>query len=367
MHSLRLKKLIELIASQKLDAIALNPGYSMKYLTNLEFHLMERPTVLFIRKDGKTAFVLPKLESTRAERSFPKEQLFTYGDNPATWSEVFSSAVEYLQLEKSLVGVESTCLRFLEFNFLKNSLPESEITSADQVFANFRVIKDQTEIQYMKKAAQIAQSALLDTLQESVIGKSEKELASLLILNLLKNGSEELPFQPIVASGPNSADPHATPSDHIIQQGELLLFDWGASYEGYASDITRTFAVGEVDPKFHEIAEIVMRANQKGVNSAKPGVTAGSIDDATRSVISQSGYGEYFFHRTGHGLGMEAHETPYIFAENLTILEPGMVFTVEPGIYLTGKGGVRIEDDVVVTHNGAESMTDMPRDLRTIK
>ncbi|PKO07403.1 MAG: aminopeptidase P family protein [Chloroflexi bacterium HGW-Chloroflexi-3] len=367
MHSQRLKKLIDLMASQNLDAIALNPGYSMRYLTNLDFHLMERPTVLFIKNDGKIAFILPKLESTRAERSFSTNQLFTYGDNPATWSDVFKTAVDHLRLGKSKVGVESTGLRFLEFNFIKTSSPESEIISANEVFASFRVIKDQSEILLMKKAAQIAQRALLDTLQEPIIGKSEKELASLLTINLLKNGSGELPFLPIVASGANSADPHATPSEHIIQPGELLLFDWGANYEGYASDITRTFAVGDVDPIFYEIANIVRRANRKGLKSAMPGVTAGSIDDATREVISQSGYGEYFFHRTGHGLGMEAHETPYIFSENSTILEPGMVFTVEPGIYLSGKGGVRIEDDVVITENGAESITDLPRELRTIR
>ncbi len=367
MDSQRFSNLINLMASQNLDAIALNPGYSMKYLTNLDFHLMERPTVLLIKKDGKTAFVLPKLESTRAERSFAKEQLFTYGDNPATWNEAFKSAGDYLQIGKSVIGVESTRLRFLEFNFLQNSLPESEIISADEVFANFRIIKDQSEIRNMKKAAQIAQRALLDTLLEPVIGKSEQDLASLLTINLLKNGSSELPFQPIVASGTNSADPHATPSDHIIQAGELLLFDWGASFEGYASDITRTFAVGEVDPIFYEIADIVMRANRKGFKKAMPGEKSGSIDDATREVISQSGYGEYFFHRTGHGLGMEGHETPYIFSENSVILRPGMVFTIEPGIYLSGKGGVRIEDDVVITENGAESLTDMPRELRTIR
>jgi Xaa-Pro dipeptidase len=367
MHSQRFTNLINLMAFQNLDVIALNPGYSMRYLTNLDFHLMERPTVLLIRKDGKIAFVLPKLESTRAERLFAKEQLFTYGDNPATWNEVFKSACDYLQIGKSVVGVESTRLRFLEFNFLKTSLPNSEIISADEVFANFRTIKEQSEIHHMKKAAQIAQNALLDTLQEPVIGKSEKELASLLTINLLKHGSGELPFQPIVSSGANSADPHATPSDHIIQTGELLLFDWGASYEGYASDITRTFAVGEVDPNLHEIAEIVLSANRKGFISARPGVTAGSIDDATRDVISQSGYGEYFFHRTGHGLGMEGHETPYIFSENSVVLQPGMVFTIEPGIYLSGKGGVRIEDDVVITENGAESMTDLPRELKTIR
>ncbi len=366
MHSQRLEKLIDLMTIQNLDVIALNPGYSMRYLTGLDFHLMERPTVLLIRNDGKMAFVLPKLEASRAQKTFPIEHLFTYGDNPETWHTAFFSAAEHLKLEKSKVGVESIRFRFLELNFLKNSVLESEIIAADEVFANFRIIKDQSEIRFMKKAAEIAQNALIDTLQETVLGKSERELASLLTINLLKNGSGELPFQPIVASGANSADPHATPSDHVVQQGELLLVDWGASFEGYASDITRTFAVGEVDPIFNTIAEIVKQANCRGVNAGKTGVTAGSIDDATREVIAQTGYGEFFFHRTGHGLGMESHETPYIYSENSLILEPGMVFTVEPGIYLAGKGGVRIEDDVVITESGAESLTDMPRELTTL-
>lgn len=366
MHSQRLEKLLNLMTNQNLDAIALNPGYSMRYLTNLDFHLMERPTILLIKNDGNLVFVLPKLEASRAEKSFSSAHLFTYGDNPATWDDVFTSAFKQLHLGKSRVGVESTRLRFLEFNFLRKSLPESEIIAADEVFANFRIKKDQSEIRLMRKAAQIAQQALMDTLSEPVLGKSEKELASTLTINLLKNGSEELPFQPIVAAGANSADPHATPSDHVVQLGDILLFDWGASCGGYASDITRTFAVGEVDPLFREIAEIVKQANHAGVISGKPGVTAGSVDDATRAVITASGYGEYFFHRTGHGLGMEGHEAPYIFSENSLILEPGMVFTVEPGIYLTGKGGVRIEDDVVITESGAESLTDLPRELKTI-
>lgn len=367
MNSQRLEKLLDLMAIQNLDAIALNPGCNMRYLTNLDFHLMERPTILLIRHDGEMAFVLPILEASRAEKSFSKKHLFTYGDNPATWDNVFTSAFTHLRLGKSRVGVESTRLRFLEFNFLKKSLPESEIIAADEVFANFRIIKDQSEIGYIKKAAQIAQNALNDTLSKPVSGKSESELASLLTINLLKHGSGELPFLPIVASGKNSADPHATPSDRIVQSGDLLLFDWGASFEGYASDITRTFAVGEVDPLLTEIAEIVRQANQKGVISGKPGITAGSIDDATREVISTAGYGKYFIHRTGHGLGMESHEAPYIYSENSLILEPGMVFTVEPGIYLPGKGGVRIEDNVVITESGAKSLTDMPRELRVIR
>jgi Xaa-Pro dipeptidase len=208
---------------------------------------------------------------------------------------------------------------------------------------------------------------LLNTLPLFKTGMTEIELASELTIQLLRAGSQsELPFGPIVSSGPNSADPHATPSSRKINAGELLLIDYGAAYQSYASDITRTFAVGEVDSTLKKIAEIVKQANLAGQAASKAGVRAGSVDSAARTVIESAGYGEQFFHRTGHGLGLETHEGPYIFAENDLVLQPGMVHTVEPGIYLAGKGGVRIEDDVVVTQEGSTSLTSLPRELLVI-
>lgn len=366
MNNERLERLLTLMHKESYDAIILNPGFSFKYLTNLEFHLMERPTILIITKVGNMQLILPELEASRALQEFSKEEIFTYSDNPALWAEFFKKTITKLNLEKCLIGVEANRIRFLELELIQNSLPDCKIVNANSVFSNFRIIKDSIEIEYMREAAIIAQNALLETLQQPVAGMTEVNLASLLTINLLKQGSGELPFGPIVAAGPNSADPHATPSDHVISTGELLLIDWGASYKGYASDITRTFAVGNVDPIFHEIAKVVGDANMQGRSASKPGVTAGSIDDATREVITNTGFGNYFTHRTGHGLGMDAHESPYIFSENQQILESGMVFTIEPGIYLLGKGGVRIEDDVVVMDNGSRSLTDLPRDLKQI-
>ncbi len=172
----------------------------------------------------------------------------------------------------------------------------------------------------------------------------------------MQAGSDtELPFQPIVSGGPNSANPHATPSERPLQSGDLLVIDWGASYNGYFSDITRTLAVGEIEPEFHQIYEIVRQANASARAVARPGISAGMVDKAARDVIASAGYGAYFTHRVGHGLGMEAHEEPYMFAENKTILEEGNTFTIEPGIYLPGRGGVRIEDDIVITAHSSES------------
>jgi Xaa-Pro dipeptidase len=172
-----------------------------------------------------------------------------------------------------------------------------------------------------------------------------------------------MPFQPIVAVGENSANPHAVPTERALQQGDLLLIDWGAGFEGYFSDITRTFTMGDVTPELLRIGDIVKKANRAGREAGKSGVTAGAVDQAARSVIAAAGYGDAFIHRTGHGLGMEAHEPPYIFAGNPVLLQVGMTFTIEPGIYLPGKGGVRIEDDVVVTEVGLESLTELPRQV----
>ena len=169
-----------------------------------------------------------------------------------------------------------------------------------------------------------------------------------------------------MASGPNIADPHAKVSDRQLQRGDFLLFDWGARYHGYCSDITRTFVVGEASGRQIEIYNTVLAANRAALTAVRPGVTAGSIDDAGRAVISAAGYGPYFTHRIGHGLGMDEHEEPYIFGGNSVLLEEGMCFSDEPGIYLPDWGGVRIEDDLTVTADGGRSISDFPRELRIL-
>lgn len=367
MNNDRFLRLLASMKKEKLDAIVLNPGFSFMYLTGLDFHLMERPTILLITKNGEIQLILPELEASRASKVFSKNCIFTYSDNPALWSDFFKQTIGKLNLDQCKIGVEANRFRFLEFELIQNSLPNCNIVSASSVFSDFRLIKDSHEIEKMQKAANIAQNALLETLKQPVEGLTEKQLAAELKINLLREGTSDLPFAPIVAAGENTADPHATPTDHVISDGELLLVDWGASYDGYVSDITRTFAVGNVDPIFYEIAKIVENANLQGKLASKPGVTAGSVDDASRKIITEAGYGEFFTHRTGHGLGMDAHESPYIFSENLQILKAGMVFTIEPGIYLQGRGGIRIEDDVVITNTGSNSLTNLPRDLIQIK
>lgn len=360
----RFNRLKTILSSNSLDAIAIIPSPSLRYLTGLEFHLMERPVVLLIRADGQAAMVLPTLEAGRLAGLSFSVTPFTYGDNPALWHTAFEQAAAHLKLESSVIGVESIHFRFLETQFLQTAAPHAKITAADTILSELRMHKDLEEIAAMKKAVKIAQDALLATLNQVRLGITERQIAAELVSQLLRHGSDpELPFQPIVSTGPNSANPHATPTDRTLQAGELLLIDWGASSGGYISDLTRVMAFGPLPDELQTIHGLVHRANRAALAAARPGVPAGKVDQAARQVIEKGGYGAQFNHRVGHGIGLEAHEHPYMFTENQQILMRGAAFTIEPGIYLPGFGGVRIEDDVVITPDGAECLSDLPREI----
>jgi Xaa-Pro dipeptidase len=358
----RFARLFAAMQAEQLEGVALNPGPTLTYLTGLNFHLMERPTLLLAALPDKIAVVLAELEKGKTDAlGF---SAFTFNDNPATWGEVFTRAVNALGLNGKRIGIEPIRLRFLELRLLEQAAPAAQIISGEGALGSLRLCKDAQEIMAMRSAVQIAQNALLATLPVVKPGVTEREVASELCLQLLRAGSDpELPFAPIVAGGPNSANPHAVPTERRLTPGDLLVIDWGAAYHGYFSDLTRTFAIGEVEPEFKQIAELTARANAAGRAAGKPGLRAGDVDRAARQVIDSAGYGAAFFHRTGHGLGMEGHEPPYMFAENDLMLQEGMTYTVEPGIYLTGRGGVRVEDDVVITPSGCETLSDLPRNL----
>ncbi len=365
----RQRRLQAALQRADLDALALNPGPTLTYLTGMHFHIMERPIVGIFQAEGPVVLVLPELEAPKTE-SAPFELLpFPYGEDPSRWGEAFRRAAQTIALDGKHIGIESVRLRHLELTYLQEAAPQARFVSAQDVIAGLRMVKDASEILAMRKAVAIAEESLLATLPLIRLGMSEKELASELVLQLLRRGSEpQLPFFPLVSSGPNSANPHAVPTERPLQAGELLLIDWGATVEGCYSDLTRTFALGELtDPELTRIAEVVAQANAAGRVAARPGLAAGAVDAAARGVIAEAGYGEFFIHRTGHGLGRDTHEPPYIYAENAQPLAPGMTFTVEPGIYLPGRGGVRIEDDVLVTAEGAESLSDLPRELRVLE
>jgi Xaa-Pro dipeptidase len=368
LFNVRHARLAEALKTAKIDALVLNPGPSLTYLTGLHFHLMERPVAVIFIPGQPLAIILPELETAKLTAlSFPV-QTFAFNDDPATWQDVYRRAMQATQIEGRRVGVEPTRFRVLELRFLETAAPHAQIVSAESAVASLRMCKDATEISAMRKAVDIAQRALQATIPLIRIGMTEQDIAAEMILQLLRAGTRaDMPFAPIVSGGPNSANPHAFPSTRKIAPGDFLVIDWGASFDGYISDLTRTFAIGKVEPELQKIYETVKQANTAGRAVGRPGIPAGDVDRAARAIIESAGYGKYFIHRTGHGIGMEGHEEPYIHAANQLALAPGMAFTVEPGIYLPAYNGVRIEDDVVITADGAESLSDFTLDLITIE
>ena len=366
--ALRQEALRRAMRSEGLDAVLLNPGPSLPYLTDLHFHISERPVVFALPASGTPSITVPGLEAQKLTHASFDLETVTYPEDVTRWGAAFRDGLSRLGLGAGArVGIEPRSLRVLEMRFIEAALPDVELVSCEESMATLRAHKDAEELKQMSHAVDIAQKALEDTLPHVKVGVTEREISGRLIANLLAHGSGgELPFQPIIAFGANSANPHAVPTDYAAREGDLILFDWGANVNGYFSDLTRTFALGEPSERCRRIHEVVEAANRAGREAGAPGVAAGAVDEAARNTIATAGFGEYFTHRTGHGLGLEVHEEPYIRGDNTQLLELGMTYTVEPGIYLPGEGGVRIEDDMVITADGAESLSDYPRSLRIL-
>ncbi len=360
----RQQQLQMLTREHNLQAVALNPGPDLSYLTGLTFHLMERPVLGIFPSEDPPLLILPELEGAKVAQLDYELTTYFYNEDQSTWTSVFRTALTEAGLEKAKLGAIPRHLRLLELSYLESACPELEILSGQEILQQMRMIKRADEITFIKEAVRIAECALSCIIPGIKTGMTEKELAAKLVSRLFFEGSDpELPFFPIVSFGENSANPHASPTDRALRTGDLVLIDWGASHQGYYSDITRTFVMGDANPELEQIAQFVLEANAAGRAAVKPGIPSSEVDRAARQVIDKAGYGEFFIHRTGHGLGRESHEEPYISQFDQTILEPGMTFTIEPGIYMPGRGGVRIEDNVLVTEQGCRSLTAMPREL----
>ncbi|MXW65072.1 MAG: aminopeptidase P family protein [Bacteroidetes bacterium SB0662_bin_6] len=352
------------LARLDLHALAVVPGASLMYLTGLDFHLSERPTVAFFRQHGAPVFVIPELEEGKLG-GFPMDIcVCTYGEDPSIWPEAFREASRAGGLDGQRIGIEPGSMRVLELRMLRETMPESAYPDGHEALAALRICKDAHEIEKMRSAVQVAEDAMRRLLSTIAPGITEREAASRLTARLLDTGcAPEIPFPPIVAFGPSSANPHAAPGDRALRSGELILCDWGANVEGYFSDMTRMFAYGDPGNDARHIVEVVARARQAAAQAAGPGVPVSEVDRAARAVIEKAGFGERFVHRTGHGVGLEIHEAPYIRDGNPMLLRPGMTFTIEPGIYLDGVAGARIEDIVAVTEDGVDTLTTLPREL----
>ncbi|CCO08899.1 M24 family metallopeptidase [Desulforamulus hydrothermalis] len=274
----------------------------------------------------------------------------------------FEAVAEVLRQYKSdKLFFEDEHLTVKQYHRLKEHLGQINPVPAGDLAEELRMVKDQQEIGIIRRAMEIGDRAFAHILNYIKPGVAERELACELEFFMRRQGASGAAFATIVASGPRSALPHGVAGDRRLQPGDFITMDFGAVYQGYHSDMTRTVVLGEPDEKQQEIYNIVLAAQLAGLAAVRPGVKAREVDEAARQVIERRGYGEYFGHGTGHGVGLAIHENPRLAAKDETVLQAGMVVTVEPGIYLPGWGGVRIEDSVLVTDEGCEVLTSSPK------
>ncbi len=350
--------------SHGLDAVALVPGANFRRLLDQDFHQNERPVVVFVHADGRVASIVPNLELASFALLGLDGEVFDWRDEEGYQGAFDALAAQYPVKQ---LGVEGQRMRVFESQAITAASPAIEIIDAGRAIAAVRLHKTADEIARLKRAIRLSEDALEATLVEVRPGMSETEIEARLIANLFAAGSESLAFQPIVAAAENSARPHASArAGYRVKPGDALLFDFGGRFGGMIADITRTVFVGHCPDEARDFYATVLAANAAGRAATRAGVTAHDVDDAVQKVLEASAYARFARHKTGHGLGLDVHEDPYIMRGNKDIIEPGMVFTIEPGLYDDTRLGVRIEDDVVVTETGAECLTSFSREIRVV-
>lgn len=264
------------------------------------------------------------------------------------------------------IAVQCAYLTLDQYEKIGKQLGKRRLKAWDDGLLEQRAIKTDDEVKLIRKAGQIQQQAFLETLDFIQPGQREYEVAAFLEYRMRALGADGVSFPSIVAADANAALPHAIPGSRKLKQGGIVLIDWGAKFKGYCSDMTRVIALGSMKPKMREIYQVCLDAQLAGIDAIRPGVRFTDVDAAARQVIDDAGYGEYFGHGLGHGIGLDIHEAPRLSPlAGSGVLEPGHVVTVEPGIYLPGVGGVRIEDDVLVTARGKRVLTDLPKSLES--
>lgn len=357
----RLYRLQQALREADLDFVFLTISPDLFYLTGYTSFVSERLTLLVIPPEGRPTLVCPDFETGMVAH-------LADGVDIVGWAETQDPVALVLETLASLgcpsprrIAMSDHAWAVFLLRF-QAALPGAQFVPASCLLAPMRRVKDQDELQILKKSQDMAVEGFRQLLQQPFAGRTEKQVAA-----ALRHQFEVLGFERVevilVGSGPNGANPHLAPTDRVIQRGDAVVIDFGAVYRGYYSDCTRTVHVGPPSDEFRKVFETVRRANQAALAAIRPGVSCESIDRAARRVIEEAGYGPFFTHRLGHGIGLEVHEEPYMVEGNQLLLEPGMTFTDEPGIYLPGRFGCRLEDVVTVTESGGAALTDYTHEL----
>lgn len=362
----KLQEIQKYLQQKNIDAAFITTPDNIFYLSNFRSEPHERLLGVMIFKEAEPFIICPLMEVPDVKASGWDYEAVGYEDTEDAWDLVMS-AVEKRDVAINSLAIEKSHLTVERFERMKALFNDTTFTNLDNQLNKMRVIKDEVELNHLRKAAELADYAIEVGCREIAEGKTELEILTAIELEMKQKGVHKMSFDTMVLSGPKTASPHGVPGDRKIQKGDFILFDLGVIYKGYCSDITRTVAFGEPTEEKRLIYNTVKEAEQTAVDLVRPGVMAKELDKAARDVITNAGYGDYFTHRLGHGLGISVHEYPSITGTNEFVLEEGMVFTIEPGIYKSDVTGVRIEDDVVVTADGVEVLTKFPKELQIIK
>jgi len=358
-YAARLERARARMAKLGVDVLLLSTGADLPYLTGYEAMPLERLTMLVAPVDADAVLVVPRLE---APRIVPRDDAFSIRPWEETEDPVDIVAALVGNARMAAVG-DQTWARFVIE--LQAALPRVAFRRAVDVTGPLRIVKDAAEIDALRAAAHAVDAIAEQLRTERFAGRREVDIHRALVDRMLDAGHERANFA-IVASGPNAASPHHDPADRVVERGDVVLCDFGGTMRGYCSDITRMFVVGEPSREVADTYAVLVDAQERAVRAATVGTACEAVDAAARDTIAAAGFGEYFVHRTGHGIGAEAHEDPYVVSGNATPLAPGHAFSVEPGIYLPGRFGLRLEDIVVATAAGPERLNHAPRDLAVV-
>ncbi|CAA9565455.1 MAG: Aminopeptidase YpdF (MP-, MA-, MS-, AP-, NP-specific) [uncultured Thermomicrobiales bacterium] len=353
----RLERAQAEMGQQGVDLLLVGPSSDFRYLTGHDAHTSERLTLLLLPRDGDPSVVVPTLE---APQFVSRRDLL----NVHPWEETQAPTDLVATLAGDLTGKTVAVGDQLYSVFLlrlQAAMPGVQWVSATPTLRALRMTKDGREIEALREAARRTDDAWEEFVSKPLAGQTETEALGRLRALTADRGLKGV--WGICASGPNSASPHHHTGDRVIREGDAVIFDWGGTIEGYYSDVTRTVHVGEPDEEFRRVYDLVLRANQVTLDAVGPGVPCEALDEAARDLITGEGYGAAFLHRVGHGLGLDVHEEPYLVGGNALPLETGMVFSDEPGVYLEGRFGVRIEDAVLCTEDGGERLNEATREL----
>jgi Xaa-Pro dipeptidase len=346
------------LKSANADCFFAFSGSNINYSSGCNIGPSDRLAAAIIPMDGEVAIISPGFEGERMRKEKLFGEVYTWEEDEDPF-DLVASIFKKMGLTKSCIAVDDT-LWFRVYERMKTDSPQVKWTNGIDVIKRARWRKSEDELQLMEKACEYAVKGMELAIKQFNPGMTELDFSSIVSEKIYEVG--KVHGGALVQSGPNASFPHNPTTKRVMQVGDAVVLDFGCMYQGYCADISRTLLIGKVDDEVKKCWQINKDAQQAAIDAVKPGVTCESIDKAARDYIDKKGYGKYFLHRTGHGIGMDGHEHPYIVNGNKEILEPGMCFTIEPGIYVANKFGMRIEDDVAVTESGPRLISKMKKD-----